>query len=86
MSIIVGDGNSGFSGKFIYVIIIICDNILQAFLPPPDPQLMKYIEEANEKIMPLATSKEQVIALAKQVIFFSVSYYNQYNFVLCLED
>ncbi|XP_012938913.1 armadillo repeat-containing protein 3 isoform X2 [Aplysia californica] len=37
------------------------------FTPPPDPQLVKYIEEVSEKILPLPTSKAQVVALAEFV-------------------
>ncbi|XP_067948089.1 armadillo repeat-containing protein 3-like [Watersipora subatra] len=37
------------------------------FVPPADPQLLKYIDEVNEKIMPLPTTREQVVALARFV-------------------
>jgi hypothetical protein len=34
------------------------------FTLPPDPQLVKYIEEVTEKILPLPTTTSQVTALA----------------------
>uniref|UniRef100_A0A0B7A269 Armadillo repeat-containing domain-containing protein n=1 Tax=Arion vulgaris TaxID=1028688 RepID=A0A0B7A269_9EUPU len=35
------------------------------FTPPPDPQLVKYIEEVSEDILPLPTTCSQVTALAE---------------------
>lgn len=35
------------------------------FVPPPDPALVKYIEEVVEKILPLTCTKAQVAALAE---------------------
>ena len=36
-----------------------------AFCPPPDPQLVKYVEEVTEKILPLPSTRAQVTALAQ---------------------
>ena len=35
------------------------------FTPPPDPQLVKYVEEVTEKILPLPSTRAQVVALAQ---------------------
>lgn len=37
----------------------------QPFNPPTDSNLVKYIEEVTERILPLATATEQVKALAQ---------------------
>ncbi|KAK3779638.1 hypothetical protein RRG08_040361 [Elysia crispata] len=37
------------------------------FTPPPDPQLVKYVEEVTEKILPLPSTRAQVVALAQLV-------------------
>ncbi|GFR96246.1 armadillo repeat-containing protein 3 [Elysia marginata] len=37
------------------------------FSPPPDPQLVKYVEEVTEKILPLSSTRAQVVALAQFV-------------------
>ncbi|XP_064636368.1 armadillo repeat-containing protein 3-like isoform X2 [Lineus longissimus] len=39
----------------------------EVFTPPADPTLLKYIEEVIEKVMPLPTTKEQVVGLAEFV-------------------
>ncbi|GFO30833.1 Armadillo repeat-containing protein 3 [Plakobranchus ocellatus] len=37
------------------------------FSPPPDPQLCKYVEEVTERILPLPSTRAQVLALAQFV-------------------
>ena len=37
------------------------------FTPPGDPTLMKYIEEVQERVAPLPSTKHQVVALAQLV-------------------
>lgn len=54
-----------------WLVCIMCQTLRvyvpQVFTAPPDPHLLKYIEEVNESIMPLPSSREQVVALAKYV-------------------
>jgi hypothetical protein len=37
----------------------------QVYVVPPDPQLLRYIDEVSEQIKPLSSSVEQVVALAR---------------------
>ena len=37
------------------------------FVPPADPALLKYVEEVQDLLMPLPTTKDQVVALASLV-------------------
>jgi hypothetical protein len=37
------------------------------FTLPGDPQLLKYIEEVQERVAPLPSTKDQVVALAQYV-------------------
>jgi len=37
----------------------------EPYFPPGDLTLFKYLEDVEEKIMPLPTSKDQVVALAQ---------------------
>ena len=39
----------------------------EPYFAPGDLTLVKYIEDVEEKIMPLPTSKDQVVALAQYV-------------------
>ena len=39
--------------------------MLEPFFAPGDLTLVKYLEDVDEKIMPLPTSKDQVVALAQ---------------------
>ena len=43
------------------------------FSLPGDPQLLKYIEEVQERIAPLPSTKDQVVALAQWVFFLVIN-------------
>lgn len=47
----------------------------QVFSPPGDPALMKDIEDIQERIQPLPTTRDQVTALAKYVLTDNVFHF-----------
>ena len=40
------------------------DEVAGPFVPPGDANLMKYIDEVNDKIAPLPSTRDQAMALA----------------------
>lgn len=53
------------SKEVIQVTPTVQEEISSHWLPPPDFILMDYINDASKTILPLTTTREQVVALAQ---------------------